>query len=103
MSDTTTKFHSILTVDDLAKRLRVHRVTIYKLVRMGQIPGAFRIGTDLRFSAEQIDGWEKSITLGESSTDLKVGAVSAPDQPDPTQAKQRRREETIRPGRGKAY
>jgi len=46
----------ILTVDELAEYLRVHRSTIYRLVKARKLP-AFRIGSDWRFNREQIDEW----------------------------------------------
>jgi excisionase family DNA binding protein len=46
----------VLTVSDLSNYLRLHRSTIYRLLRNGQLPG-FRIGSDWRFSIEMIDEW----------------------------------------------
>jgi excisionase family DNA binding protein len=46
----------ILTVAELSDYLRVHRSTIYRLVRSGNLPG-FRIGSDWRFNVEEIDKW----------------------------------------------
>ncbi len=43
----------VLTVEELAKYLRVHRSTIYRLLRKGQISG-FRIGSDWRFNIETL-------------------------------------------------
>ena len=48
--------HDVLTVDELAEYLKVHRSTIYRLVKARKLPG-FRIGKDYRFIREQIDGW----------------------------------------------
>lgn len=46
----------VLTVSELADYLRVHRSTIYRLLKKGQLPG-FRIGSDWRFNVEAIDEW----------------------------------------------
>lgn len=46
----------VLTVNELAEYLRVHRSTIYRLLKKGQLPG-FRIGSDWRFNVEVIDEW----------------------------------------------
>lgn len=46
----------IMTVNELAAFLRVHRSTIYKLVRLGQLPG-FRVASEWRFDLETIDLW----------------------------------------------
>jgi len=46
----------ILTAGELADYLRVSRTTIYRLVKARKIP-AFKIGSDYRFTREQIDEW----------------------------------------------
>ena len=46
----------VLTVNELAEYLRVHRSTIYRLLKKGQLPG-FKIGSDWRFNVEAIDEW----------------------------------------------
>jgi len=46
----------VLTVTELAEYLKVHRSTIYRLIRARAIP-AFRIGSDWRFNREHIDQW----------------------------------------------
>jgi excisionase family DNA binding protein len=46
----------ILTVSDLSDYLRVHRSTVYRLLKRGQLPG-FKIGSDWRFNVEAIDQW----------------------------------------------
>jgi len=46
----------VLTVNELAGYLRVHRSTIYRLLKKGQLPG-FKIGSDWRFNVEVIDDW----------------------------------------------
>ena len=51
----------IMTVKEVAAYLRVHPVTVYKLLRKGEVP-AFRIGSDWRFNKEKIDQWMASLT-----------------------------------------
>jgi excisionase family DNA binding protein len=46
----------VLTVGELSEYLRVHRSTIYRLLKKGQLPG-FKIGSDWRFNVEAIDQW----------------------------------------------
>jgi excisionase family DNA binding protein len=46
----------ILTVQELAERLRVHPTTIYRLLAAKKIPG-FRVGGDWRFNSDAIDRW----------------------------------------------
>jgi len=55
-SETKYNLPRVMTVRDLSKYLRVHPSTIYKLLRIGDLP-AFRIGSDWRFNAEVIDRW----------------------------------------------
>jgi putative molybdopterin biosynthesis protein len=49
---------NIMTVRELAEYLRVHPSTIYRLLRHGTLP-AFRVGSDWRFSREEIDRWRR--------------------------------------------
>lgn len=53
----------VLTVNELAQYLRVHRSTIYRLLKKGQLPG-FKIGSDWRFNVEVIDDWRLSQGVG---------------------------------------
>jgi excisionase family DNA binding protein len=45
-----------LTIKELAAYLHVHRMTIYRLLRKGHLPG-FRVGHIWRFSREEVDRW----------------------------------------------
>ena len=46
----------VLTVSELSEYLRVHRSTVYRLLKNGQLRG-FKIGSDWRFNVEAIDVW----------------------------------------------
>ena len=46
----------VMTVREVSAYLRVHRGTIYKLLKRHQIP-AFHVGGDWRFNIEEIDRW----------------------------------------------
>jgi excisionase family DNA binding protein len=46
----------LFTVGELAEYLRVHRSTLYRLLKKQQLPG-FKIGSDWRFDVEAIDQW----------------------------------------------
>jgi excisionase family DNA binding protein len=46
----------VLTLQEVAKYLRVHPSTVYRLAKRGQIP-AFKLGSDWRFNLESIDEW----------------------------------------------
>jgi excisionase family DNA binding protein len=48
----------LLTVVEVARYLRVHPTTIYRLLRRHKIP-AFRVGEDWRFSVAEIDRWRR--------------------------------------------
>ena len=48
----------IYTINELSEHLRVHRATIYRLLRQGRLPG-FRVGSDWRFSRSAIEQWER--------------------------------------------
>ena len=46
----------VLTLQEVAKYLRVHPSTVYRLAKKGQIP-AFKLGSDWRFNLESLDQW----------------------------------------------
>ena len=53
----------VFTVADLSNYLRVHRSTVYRLLRKGDLPG-FKIGSDWRFNVEAIDHWRLHQSAG---------------------------------------
>jgi excisionase family DNA binding protein len=63
----------ILTVSELSEYLHVHRTTIYRMLREGNLPG-FRIGSDWRFSLEAIEQWLRD----EIKTDIEGRGVDSP-------------------------
>ena len=46
----------ILNVHDLAAYLHCHESTIYRLLKLGQIP-VFKLGADWRFRRFDVDAW----------------------------------------------
>jgi excisionase family DNA binding protein len=50
-----------MTVPELAECLNVSTITIYRLLKAGQLP-AFRVGSDWRFSADAIAQWMKELS-----------------------------------------
>ena len=46
----------VLTLEEVAELLRVHPITIYRLLRERRIP-AFKIGSEWRFNRESIEKW----------------------------------------------
>jgi len=56
----------VLTVHEIANFLKVHPVTIYRLLRGRSIP-AFKVGGDWRFDQGSIERWMKE---GEATASL---------------------------------
>jgi excisionase family DNA binding protein len=46
----------VMTVNELADFLRVHRSTVYRLLKTNSLP-AFRVGSDWRFNTETVNEW----------------------------------------------
>ena len=51
-----------LTVEELAKHLKLHEYTIRRLSRIGKIP-SFKAGGQWRFRKDDIDNWSRSHVL----------------------------------------
>lgn len=66
----------ILTVTELSEYLHVHRTTIYRMLREGNLPG-FRIGSDWRFNLDAIEQWQRDHT----NTIPQGGAIDSPGAP----------------------
>ena len=45
-----------MTLDEIAKYLRMKKVTIYKHAQEGKIPG-FKVGSKWRFKKTSVDRW----------------------------------------------
>lgn len=45
------------TVAEFASKLRVSKMTIYRMVDYGEIPGAIRIGRTIRITKKPADAW----------------------------------------------
>jgi excisionase family DNA binding protein len=50
----------VMTLEEVSRYLHVHRSTVYRLLKRGEIP-AFRIGSDWRFNIETIDMWRSEL------------------------------------------
>jgi excisionase family DNA binding protein len=46
----------IMTISEVAELLKVHPITVYRLIKQGKLP-YFRIGRVLRFDAGQLENW----------------------------------------------
>jgi excisionase family DNA binding protein len=55
--EATDDLPEVLTVDELAKLLRVERKTVYAAIGRGEIPGVRRIGSLLRASRDAVLAW----------------------------------------------
>jgi excisionase family DNA binding protein len=53
--------NEVLTVEEVADLLKVHRTTVYRMLKSGELP-AFKIGSDWRFNRVRIEEWLKSRT-----------------------------------------
>jgi excisionase family DNA binding protein len=58
--DQSRKSPPFLTVSEVAKLLQIAPVTVWRLARKGQIPGALRIGGRWIFSIEELERWTKT-------------------------------------------
>lgn len=56
-----------MTVDEVAKLLRVSRQTIYNMIRAGKIPH-FRVGNKVRFPRADIEALMKPVPVTKGET-----------------------------------
>lgn len=61
---------TIMTVSELAKYLRLHEQTVYKMAKEGRVP-AYKVGNRWRFKKDTIDDW-----LREQRDDNKLEAYT---------------------------
>ncbi len=47
----------VLTVDEVARLLRVNRKTLYESVRLGHVPGVVRMGRTIRIGRDALLEW----------------------------------------------
>lgn len=52
----------LMTIDEVAEMLRVHRSTIYRLIEHDGIKGCFKLGGQWRFNREAVEAWIKEKT-----------------------------------------
>lgn len=50
---------AVLTLEEVARYLRVHPSTIYRLLKKKELP-AFKVGSDWRFNLASIDHWRSA-------------------------------------------
>lgn len=44
----------LLTIDDVADQLRIHRSYVYKLIRLGALPQPIKLGKSTRIRASEL-------------------------------------------------
>jgi excisionase family DNA binding protein len=52
----------LLTIDDVANRLRVHRSQVYKLIRLGALPQPIKLGKSTRIRATEFQNAVKAFS-----------------------------------------
>jgi excisionase family DNA binding protein len=52
-----TRTPAVLTLKEAADFLRCHESTMYRMIKRGKVAGAFRIGSDWRFSRAKLAAW----------------------------------------------
>lgn len=57
---------TIMTVNELAKYLRLHEQTVYKMAKEGRVP-AYKVGNRWRFKKDTIDSWLRDHRDGTAS------------------------------------
>lgn len=61
----------IATVAEAAKLLRVHRITLYRMLKAGKVPGAFKIGRVWRVDLPEL---ERFFRPGDRHTEHLIGS-----------------------------
>jgi excisionase family DNA binding protein len=61
----------VLTVQELARILRVNASTIYRPLKRGGLP-TFRVGSGWRFDRDSVEAWLKSQMVGQKDWRLLV-------------------------------
>ena len=77
MRRSLTDISPVLTVRDLSNYLKLSPSTVYRLLKIGQLP-AFKVGRDWRFNVETIDRWrlERQKNPGMPGSGLTAGSRS---------------------------
>jgi len=67
----------LLTVKEMAQKLKLSSQTLYKMVRQGEIPGV-KVGNQWRFDTAQVQTWlvEKNGTVAANGTSETAKAAS---------------------------
>ena len=69
-----------MTVKEVAEYLRLDRMTIYKMLKLGELP-ACRLGHQWRFFRVDIDAWIRSKRVGYKEKRESDGATEPVESP----------------------
>lgn len=70
-------YPEVMTIDQVAEYLQLHKQVVYRHVKQNQIP-ASRIGATLRFKKSIIDAWLLDSALKSLRAEADASAVSQP-------------------------
>jgi len=65
-------FEPLMKVGDLARYLRINRITLYGWAKTGKIP-AYRIGGRWKFNKTEIDTWLKAARVAQNKLGVTNG------------------------------
>jgi excisionase family DNA binding protein len=68
---------TIMTVQELARYLRVHTMTVYRMIHRGDLP-ASRVGRGWRFRKDQIDRWLATHEINSHTVSTRSPRPAAP-------------------------
>jgi putative molybdopterin biosynthesis protein len=73
----------LLTVEDVAKQLRIAKFTVYELIKRGELPSS-KVGKQVRISQEDIENYLKKTRTGPRFDDAgRKSAVDVLGEPEP--------------------
>jgi excisionase family DNA binding protein len=70
---------AIMTVQELARYLRVHVMTVYRMIQRGDLPAA-RVGRGWRFRRDQVDRWLKGREINSHTDGERPPALAAAEK-----------------------
>lgn len=56
----------VMTVDEVADLLRVHKKTVYEAIKLGKLPGAVKVGSAIRIHGPTVLKWLETGSLPSS-------------------------------------
>jgi len=69
------RYPEVMTIDQVAEYLHLHKQVVYRHVKCGNIP-ASRIGTTIRFKKSVIDAWLEDSAFGSLKKEGKGKAAA---------------------------